>query len=62
MTAISEDDIWAALAEVTVPNTDKNLLEKNMVSSLILKDRNVSFAIEINPSEKEIMEILKRNK
>ena len=46
MTAISEDDIWAALAELDVPNTDKNILEKNMVNNLILKDRNVSFVIE----------------
>ena len=60
MTAISEDDIWAALAELDVPNTDKNILEKNMVNNLILKDRNVSFVIEINPSEKEIMEPLRR--
>ena len=60
MTAISEDDIWAALAGITVPNTDKSIIDKNMVSSLILKDRNVSFAIEINPSEKEMMEPVRR--
>jgi ATP-binding protein involved in chromosome partitioning len=56
MAAIAEADVRAALAGITVPGTGTDIIAQNMVSGLVIKDRNVGFAIEIDPSDGEAME------
>jgi ATP-binding protein involved in chromosome partitioning len=56
MAAIAEADVRAALAGITDPGTGTDIIAQNMVSGLVIKDRNVGFAIEIDPSDGEAME------
>ena len=56
MAAIAEAEVRAALAEITNPRTGTSIIAQNMVSGLVINDRNVGFAIEIDPSDGEAME------
>ena len=56
MAAISEADVRAALAAIVDPRTGKDIIAENMVSGLVIKDRNIGFAIEIDPAEGDAME------
>ena len=56
MAAIAEVDVRAALAEIIEPRSGSNIIARNMVSGLVIKDRNVGFAIEIDPADGEAME------
>ena len=56
MAAIAEADVRAALSGITDPRSGANIIARNMVSGLVIKDRNVGFAIEINPADGEAME------
>jgi len=59
MAAIAEADIRAALAEIIDPRSGKDIVTQNMVGGLVVKDRNVGFAIEIDPADGDAMEPLR---
>jgi ATP-binding protein involved in chromosome partitioning len=56
MAAIAEAEVRAVLAGITDPRSGADIISQNMVSGLIIKDRNVGFAIEIDPADGEAME------
>ncbi len=56
MAAIAEAEVRAALAGITDPRSGTDIIARNMVSGLVIKDRNVGFAIEIDPADGEAME------
>ena len=59
MAAIADADVRAALAGIIDPRTGKDIIAQNMVSGLVIKDRNVGFAIEIDPADSAAMEPLR---
>ena len=56
MAAISEADVRKALAAIIDPRTGQDIVAQSMVRGLLIKDRNVGFAIEIDPVDGETME------
>jgi len=60
MVAIADADVRAALAEIIDPRTGTDIIAQNLVSGLIIKDRNVGFAIEIDPADSEAMEPVRK--
>jgi ATP-binding protein involved in chromosome partitioning len=56
MAAISEADVRKALTAIIDPRTGQDIVAQSMVSGLVIKDRNVGFAIEIDPVDGETME------
>jgi len=60
MAVISEADVRTALATIIDPRTGKNLISQGMISGLVIKARNVGFAIEIDPAEGESMEPVRK--
>ncbi|MDH3738716.1 MAG: iron-sulfur cluster carrier protein ApbC [Alphaproteobacteria bacterium] len=56
MAAIVEADVRATLANIIDPRSGADIVSQNMVSGLVIKDRNVGFAIEIDPAHGEAME------
>jgi ATP-binding protein involved in chromosome partitioning len=56
MAAISEADVRNALAAIIDPRTGQDIVAQSMVSGLVIKDRNVGFAIEIDPADGDTME------
>ena len=59
MSAVSEDDIRAALRTIIDPVSGEDIVGQGMVSGLVIKDRNIGFAIEIDPADAERMEPLR---
>ncbi|MFB3102358.1 MAG: iron-sulfur cluster carrier protein ApbC [Alphaproteobacteria bacterium] len=60
MVAIADADVRAALADIIDPRTGTDIIAQNMVRGLIIKDRNVGFAIEIDPADSEAMEPVRK--
>jgi ATP-binding protein involved in chromosome partitioning len=60
MAAPSQQQIEAALATVIDPVSGENIVARAMISGLVVKDRNVGFAIEIDPADGERMEPLRK--
>jgi len=60
MTALSEDDVRTALCTIVDPVSGKDIIANAMVSGLVIKDRNIGFAIEIDPADAERMEPLRK--
>jgi ATP-binding protein involved in chromosome partitioning len=60
MSAVSEDDIRAALRTIIDPVSGEDIVGQGMVSGLVIKDRNIGFAIEIDPADAERMEPLRK--
>ena len=60
MTALSQDDIRTALCTVIDPVSGKDIITNDMVSGLVIKDRNIGFAIEIDPADADRMEPLRK--
>jgi ATP-binding protein involved in chromosome partitioning len=60
MSAITQEDIQAALATVVDPVSGEDLVSGGQISGLVIKDRNVGFAIEIDPADAERMEPLRK--
>ncbi len=56
MAAISEAEVRKALAVIIDPRTGQDIIAQNMVSGLVIKGRNVGFAIEIDPADGDAME------
>ncbi len=60
MTDLSQDDVRAALCTIIDPVSGKDVVANNMISGLVIKDRNIGFAIEIDPADAERMEPLRK--
>ena len=60
MVAITDADVRAALAEIIDPRTGTDIVGQNLISGLVIKDRNVGFAIEIDPDDSEAMEPVRK--
>ncbi len=60
MASVAEADIRAALGGIIDPRTGNDIIAQNMISGLVIKDRNVGFAIEIDPADGEAMEPLRQ--
>ena len=50
MPAINKEQIVEALNEVIEPTSGKNVVELGMVSGIVIKDGNVGFSLEVEPS------------
>ncbi|MBO6784029.1 MAG: Mrp/NBP35 family ATP-binding protein [Alphaproteobacteria bacterium] len=60
MAAPSQDQILDALRKIVDPVSGKDIVTNGQVSGLVVKDRNIGFAIEIDPADAERMEPLRR--
>jgi ATP-binding protein involved in chromosome partitioning len=60
MTNLSQDDVRAALCTIIDPVSGKDIIANDMVSGLVIKDRNIGFAIEIDPADADRMEPLRK--
>ena len=60
MSALSQEDIQNALRSVVDPVTGKDLFSGGQIAGLVIKNRNVGFAIEIDPADAERMEPLRK--
>ena len=60
MSDLSQDDIRAALCTIVDPVSGKDIIANDMVSGLVIKDRNIGFAIEIDPADADRMEPLRK--
>ena len=60
MSSLSQEDIQNALRTVMDPVSGKDLVSGGQISGLVIKDRNVGFAIEIDPADAERMEPLRK--
>jgi ATP-binding protein involved in chromosome partitioning len=60
MSALSQEDIHNALRTVVDPVSGNDLVSGGQISGLVIKDRNIGFAIEINPADAERMEPLRK--
>lgn len=56
MTTLSQDDVRTALCTIVDPVSGKDIIANGMVSGLVIKERNIGFAIEIDPADAERME------
>ena len=59
MPTINKEQIIKALSEVIETTSGKNVVELGMVSGVVIKDGNVGFSLEIEPSKAEQMEPLR---
>ncbi len=60
MPPINEEQIMKALGEVNEPTGGKSVIELGMVSGIVIKDGNVGFSLEVEPSRAEQMESVRR--
>jgi ATP-binding protein involved in chromosome partitioning len=60
MTDLSQDVVRAALCTIVDPVSGKDIIANDMVSGLVIKDRNIGFAIEIDPADADRMEPLRK--
>ena len=56
MTAVTEDEVLDALSSVIEPENDEDIITLQMVRGLVIKDGNVGFTLEVDPSRGEAME------
>ena len=56
---LSEQQVSAALATVTAPGRDKDLVTGGQISGIVIKDGHVGFTIEIDPAEKDRAETIR---
>ena len=60
MAQISEQQILEALKAVRDPERDNDVVSLDMITGIIVKDGNVGFSIEIDPSRAERMEPVRK--
>ncbi|MEK9708378.1 MAG: iron-sulfur cluster assembly protein, partial [Alphaproteobacteria bacterium] len=60
MAAITQDEILNALRKIVDPVSGTDIVTNGQVSGVVVKDRNIGFAIEIDPADAERMEPLRR--
>jgi ATP-binding protein involved in chromosome partitioning len=61
MGRVSEAEVLAALEGVIDPDSQADIVSRNMVSGLVVKDGNVGFAIEVDPERGPHLEPLRRS-
>ena len=59
MSIITQEQILSALSAVRDPLTNKNVVELNLISGVIIKNGNIGFSIEIEASKAEEMETVR---
>ena len=60
MTEVTEEQVRNALAGVTAPGVDKDLVALGLVSGVVIRDGNVGFAIEITPEQAQAFEPVRK--
>ena len=60
MPAITEADVRDALRGIVDPASGQDIVARDMVTGLVVKDRNVGFAIEVDPASGEQMEPVRK--
>ncbi|HLT03203.1 MAG TPA: iron-sulfur cluster assembly protein, partial [Geminicoccaceae bacterium] len=60
MAQITREQVLAALSGVVDPDRGQDVVALGMVSGIVIKDTNVGFALEVDPSEAESKEPLRR--
>jgi ATP-binding protein involved in chromosome partitioning len=60
MSAVSRDQVMAALSGVSDPDRKQDIVSLGMVTGLVVKDGNVGFAIEVDPRKGAAMEPLRK--
>ncbi len=60
MAAITQDEILNALRTIVDPVSGTDIVTNGQVSGVVVKDRNIGFAIEIDPADAGRMEPLRR--
>ena len=60
MAQVTEQQILDALKTVVDPDTGKDVVSAGMVSSLVIKDGNVAFALEVDPQRGPKLEPLRK--
>lgn len=60
MADVSKETVLKALERVTDPSQGKNIVALGMVSGVVVKDRNVQFALEIDPNRAGEMEPVRK--
>ena len=50
---LTEQQVTSALATVTAPGRDRDLVTSGQVSGIVIKDGHIGFTIEIDPAEKD---------
>ena len=53
MTEITKEQVLETLAKIHDPAQGRNVVDLGMVSNIVVKNGNVGFALEIEPSEAE---------
>ena len=56
MTSLTEGHILKSLENVLDPATQKDLVTSGMVTGVVIKDGNVGFSIEVEPSRGAALE------
>src|ERR1700742_1278826 len=59
MTAISQEQVLAALQRIAAPQGG-NLVSNNMISGLVVRDGHVGFSIEVDPQAGASLEPLRK--
>ena len=59
MSSINEKQILRTLNTIKEPSSNKSVVELQMISGVVIKDGNVGFTIEIEPSKAQEMEPLR---
>jgi len=60
MAEVSREQILDALRTVKVPDSDSDIVSRDMVQGLIVKDGNVGFSIEVDPKRGPHLEPMRR--
>ena len=60
MTGPSEAQIREALSKVRDPDSGEDIISRNMVSGLVIRDGNIGFAIEVDPQRGPHLEPLRK--
>ncbi|MGM0559869.1 MAG: iron-sulfur cluster carrier protein ApbC [Pseudomonadota bacterium] len=60
MSGPSENDILEALEQVRDPDSGESIVQRGMISGLVVKDGNVGFSIEVDPAKGPELEPLRQ--
>ena len=62
MVKISKETVLSELSKIKIANNDNNIVDMGIVSSVIIKDNNVGFVINVSSKDSEDeMENLRKN-
>ena len=61
MSTVTEQQVVEALSEIKVPDTGKSVLELGLIQGLQVKEGHVGFSLEVDPSQGEAMEPVRKS-